>query len=261
MNISLYEITDKFRRLIKTMEDDLENVELSDDEKQLMIVDSLSDIQDDFNVKAINVASYIQNLTFEVDNMKTYEQRIVTKRKTLEKRITSLKHYLFDNMQALNVKTIDGNYIKLSLRKTPAKVIIVDESKIPSEYIETVVSNKVIKSSISSAIKQGIEVLGVRMEHGQSLSIRWFMIGTIISIIKISLSVVLSVLQIAVGIALLIVKWGFMSKTKQYLMDKLEFNDEFREQFYRKDGLEIEPYSDVNNISYEHNLYEDEECF
>jgi len=30
----------------------------------------------------------------------------------------------------------------------------------------------VIKSSISSAIKQGIEVLGVRMEHGQSLSIR-----------------------------------------------------------------------------------------
>ncbi len=52
-----------------------------------------------------------------------------------------------------------------------------------------------------------------------------------------------------------------MSKTKQYLMDKLEFNDEFREQFYRKDGLEIETYSDVNNISYEHNLYEDEECF
>ena len=52
------------------------------------------------------------------------------------------------------------------------KVIIDDEKLIPDTYKVTVQTINVSKSSIASALKAGIEVIGAHLETSQRLDIR-----------------------------------------------------------------------------------------
>jgi len=172
MSLSLYAIADEYRGSLYDLQNTLEDVELDDETKQSMIADSLSNIQDKFESKALNVASFVAILKLEAIAVKTAEQRITQRRRSLERQVEWLNDYLFCQMQKMKLPKLSNEQLTLAIRKNPAKVCITNEDIIPNEYKEIVQSTKVIKSSIANAIKNGQSIAGAHLETSYRLDIR-----------------------------------------------------------------------------------------
>ena len=172
MSLSLYAISDEYRASLTNLQMDLENVEIDDESKQSLIVDSLSSIQDQFENKALNVASFIANLKLEATAVKTAEQRITQRRRTIERQVEWLTDYLFSQCQKMNLKKLGNEQLILSIRQNPVKVMITQEELIPEQFKETVTTIKVLKSSLANALKNGESIAGVHLEASQRLDIR-----------------------------------------------------------------------------------------
>jgi len=172
MTLALYAIADEYRASLYNIQNTLEDVEIDDEEKHSMIVDSLSDIKDSFEIKALNVASFIANLKLEAIAVKTAEQRIIRRRRSLERQVEWLTEYLFCQMQKMKLDKLSNEQLTLAIRNNPAKVIISNEDAIPDQFKKIETSTKVLKSSIASAIKSGESITGVYLEGSQRLDIK-----------------------------------------------------------------------------------------
>jgi len=172
MTLALYAIADDYRASLYDIQNTLEDVEINDEDKQSLIVDSLADIKDSFETKALNVASFIANLKLEAIAVKTAEQRMTHRRRSLERQVEWLTDYLFCQLQKMDLKKLSNEQLTLSIKNNPAKVIISNEDDIPDQFKETVSSTKVLKSQIASAIKSGESIDGVYLEGSQRLDIK-----------------------------------------------------------------------------------------
>jgi len=172
MSLALYAIADEYRASLYDIQNTLEDVEIDDEAKQSMIVDTLSDIKDTFETKALNVASFIANLKLEAMAVKTAEQRITQRRRSLERQVEWLTDYLFCQLQKMDLKKLSNEQLTLAIRNNPAKVIISNEDEIPEQFKESVTTTKVLKSQIASAIKSGESIEGVYLEGSQRLDIK-----------------------------------------------------------------------------------------
>jgi len=172
MSIALYAIADEYRHSLYDIQSALEDVEIDDEAKQSMIVDTLSDIKDNFEIKALNVASFIANLKLEALAVKTAEQRIIQRRRSLERQVEWLTEYLFCQLQKMDLNKLSNEQLTLSIRNNPAKVIISNKDAIPDQFKEIETTTKVLKSSIATAIKSGESIAGVHLESSQRLDIK-----------------------------------------------------------------------------------------
>ena len=172
MSLALYTIADHYREAFHHLTDVLEETDLSTQDKQNLIEDSLIELVDDFKTKALNVAGFINNMKLEMEAVKTIETRLLNRRKSLEKKINYLSDYLFIQCLKTSTTTIKNNELVIAIKNNPPKVIIDDEKLIPDTYKTTVQTINVSKSSIASALKEGIEVTGVHLETSQRLEIR-----------------------------------------------------------------------------------------
>jgi hypothetical protein len=172
MSLSLYSIADHYREAFHHLTDVLEETELSTQDKQTIIEDSLIELADDFKTKALNVAGFINNMKLEMEAIKTIENRLLNRRKSLENKINYLSDYLFIQCLKTGTTTIKNNELVIAIKNNPPKVIIDDEKVIPEIYKTTVQTINISKSSIASAIKAGIEITGAHLETSQRLDIR-----------------------------------------------------------------------------------------
>lgn len=148
--------------------------EAFDSENQLddqIVKGRLDTINDNAQTKAINIASYYQNMGLEVASMKEYERRMRERRQTLERRQASLKKYLLDGMQHFGYEKIKSPEFTISLRKTPESVIIDNIDELPIEYL-TNVDVKADKIKIKKALKEGEFISGAHLEPGVTVSIK-----------------------------------------------------------------------------------------
>jgi len=172
MTLALYAIADEYRHSLYDIQNTLEDVEIDDEDKQSMIADSLSDIKDNFETKALNVASFIANLKLESIAVKTAEQRMTRRRRSLECQVEWLTAYLFCQLQKMDLKKLSNEQLTLSIKNNPAKVIISNEDVIPDQFKQSETTTKVLKSLIASAIKSGESIEGVYLEGSQRLEIK-----------------------------------------------------------------------------------------
>jgi len=172
MALALYAIADEYRASLYDIQNTLEDIEIGDDEKQSMIADTLSDIKDCFEIKALNVGSFIANLKLESIAVKTAEQRMTQRRRSLEHQVEWLTDYLFVQLQKMDLKKLSNEQLRLSIRNNPAKVIIKNEDEIPDQFKESITTTKVLKAQIACAIKSGESIEGVYLEGSQRLDIR-----------------------------------------------------------------------------------------
>ena len=172
MTLALYQIADDYRISLYNLQNTLEDADIDDKDKQSLIVDTLSDIKDNFETKALNVASFIANLKLETIAVKTAEQRIIQRRRTLERQVDWLTDYLFGQCQKMKLDKLSNEQLTITVRQNPAKILISNEDKIPEQYKETVTTTKVIKASIAAAIKNGETITGATLEKSQRLDIR-----------------------------------------------------------------------------------------
>lgn len=156
--MKLYEITEAYNNLLDA---DLE---------QEQIDQALDIIDDEFDTKAENIAKLISSINGDIETLKSEENRLKGKRRSYEKKIESLKNYLFNNLQMVDKKRIQTPLYKISIQKNPAKLVVKDEKLVPDEYFKTV--KRLDKAKLKDAVKDGLETDYAELVQEEGLRIR-----------------------------------------------------------------------------------------
>ena len=140
------------------------------------IMEDLAIRRDNFQHKAEAYSKFILKLESEADIAAAEIKRIQAIKKTKDNTATRLRETLRDALMVFgneNPKTGNKAYetalFKLSLRKSQS-VEITDESEVPDEF--WAIKKEISKSTISQAIKDGLEVPGATMKENYGLQIK-----------------------------------------------------------------------------------------
>lgn len=157
-NFTLYELTELYTNLL--------DLDLEDEQVQ----EALEDIDEKIEVKADNIAKLIRGLEGQKDICKAEEERICARRKSIENRIKNLKEYLQATMIATDKRKFKTDLFSFNIQKNRASLKILDEEKVPEEYVEY--DRKVLKDKLKKAIAEGLEVDYAELTQTESLRVR-----------------------------------------------------------------------------------------
>ena len=159
-SITLYEMTTD---LVNLMDE-----EMNENTKEEII----EAIKLQMEVKAENIIAVIRNYETRIEAIKAEEKRLAEYRKSEQKSLERWKEYTTYCMEQLGNKKLDTSLGRISLRKKPASLNIVNEELIPSEYKELVQTVKIDKAQIKKDLKDKV-IEGVELvEGGNSLQIK-----------------------------------------------------------------------------------------
>lgn len=137
------------------------------------VADTLEGMGGELEVKAVNVIYFCQNLAATAAAIKEAETKMAARRKALENRAEALKKYVFDNMKFAGISKIECPHFKLSIRDNPASVDVFDQAQLPADYLREVPATYTPdKTLIGKALKDGFDVPGAKLVHGQRLDIK-----------------------------------------------------------------------------------------
>ena len=94
------------------------------------------------------------------------------KSKETKEKKEALKIMIMETMEKLGVKKIETSTGTFTIRKNAPALIIEDDRLIPWEFKTIVQQTKIEKAEIKKALKDGVEIGGVRLESSQSLLVK-----------------------------------------------------------------------------------------
>jgi seryl-tRNA synthetase len=155
----LYELTQTYQ--------EISDLDLDQDSLEA-VLESLTDTVQE---KADNIGKLITQLEAESVAYKHEMDRLANKKKQNDTKIEGIKTYLDFNLKAMNIQKLETPLFKFSYRKSES-VVIDDLEAIADEYkrVKTVVDAD--KTSIKSALKNGLQVTGAHIEEKQNLQIK-----------------------------------------------------------------------------------------
>lgn len=141
--------------------------------------DTLSGIEEEFDIKAENVAVYIKHLISDVKDMKEERSKLSERIKAKERKAEQLKKYLLDNMRLIGVNKIDRPRACLTVRKNAASLVVDDEDKFISmlqhigrDDLLRYAKPEIRKADIKNLMKLGETFDGASLESGFSMTIK-----------------------------------------------------------------------------------------
>jgi hypothetical protein len=165
MKPTLFDIAREYRSDVEKLGD----LDLPDD----VISDTLEGMSGELTVKARNVAAFAADLDTTAAAMKEAEKRMKARREAVERRAERLRHYLLSGMQYAGIERIDGPDFCLRIKQNPPAVEVFEPGLVPADYMKQPdpPPATVDKALVKQAIKDGFEVPGCRLVHGQRLEI------------------------------------------------------------------------------------------
>ena len=167
--MNLYQLTIEEMNFISMMEEN--GGEVTDE-----IMEDLAIRRENFQHKAEAYSKFILKLESEADQAAAEIKRIQAIKKTKDNTATRLRDTLRDALMVFgneNPKTgnkaFETALFKLSLRKSQS-VEITNENEVPDEF--WAIKKEISKSTISQAIKDGLEVPGATMKENYGLQIK-----------------------------------------------------------------------------------------
>lgn len=164
MSFKLYELTEMYKNIWDLVEDeevDLESLE-----------NALSEIEDNLEVKAENIAKLIKGIDGDIETLNVEEKRLANKRKALENKKANIKAYLENQLISIGKNKVKTPLFTINIQNNPPSVNIIDEDKIPEQFKKTVTTTTVTKKELLDALKMGQVVEGAEIKQGKSLRIR-----------------------------------------------------------------------------------------
>ena len=161
--MKLYEVT-------KDIEEMLEKTEPDDE----YFNDTMESLQINWEEKAGGVSAYIGNLEATVAAIKNAEKNMADRRKSLLRNVESLKKYLMDNMDRLNIDKIETAHFVAKIKKNPPKVVINNEEEVPEDFWDKQVKWVINKTKIKEALKGDgkVNVKGAEIVQSRRLVIK-----------------------------------------------------------------------------------------
>lgn len=165
MSLKLYEITNEFHNVFNQVGEDGELTQ--------EMLDNLDSIKDDFEIKAVSVASYIKNLEAEEAAITRAIEDMRTRKERLTKQAQSLSDYLQYNLQKLSINEIKScPYFKIRIKQCPPSVDVFDEKAVPPEFWREKTTTSVDKVRLKEVLSEGVEVPGASIQRKLKLEIK-----------------------------------------------------------------------------------------
>ena len=138
------------------------------------ITDTLEGLSGDIEQKAIHIAKWVRNLEAETSAIRAAVDEMVKRANSEEAKAKRLRDYLKDCLQQAEIRKVSCPFFVVSIKATPAAVVIEDEKLIPGNLMSwpPAPAPKPDKRAIAEAIKAGKEVAGARLEGGTRLEIK-----------------------------------------------------------------------------------------
>lgn len=163
--MKLYELTENYKNLMAYIDE----AETLDAEEEQAIIDTLDSLQDALEVKGDNICRFIKNLSADIEARKKEIDRLQKINKVDANKIDSLKKYLEMQMNIADIKKLDTELFKIGIRKSTS-LEVMDIESLPIEYVK--ITKEARKTDIKNAIKDGLNIEGVKMVDKYSLQIR-----------------------------------------------------------------------------------------
>ena len=136
-------------------------------------------IEEDFEIKAENIAAYIKSLNAEINDLKDEEKSLKSRRQVKERQSEWLKKYLLSNMQTIWRTKIDRPMAKLSIRNNAESAQFENERHFIRMCIEQGLDTylryqepEINKTAVKKALQSGIRLKGAILGRTQSLTIK-----------------------------------------------------------------------------------------
>lgn len=159
---TLYEIDQRYLNAFKV---DEETGEVTLDQ------DELEKIEGEFKDKVDNIACFIKDLTALNASIKAEKKAFDERIKSNESKIESLKKYLAYSLEIRDLSKYETSRNKISFRSSNS-VEVLDEAKVPAEYIRTKTETSVDKKAVMDALKNGAEVEGCELKTSRNIQIK-----------------------------------------------------------------------------------------
>lgn len=160
---SLYELDKEYELALNNFTVDEETGEV------LFNNELLEQLEGDYKQKVDNIACYIKYLQALSQNIKAEKANLDERLKANDKKIESLKNYLFVSLERREISKLETARNKLSFRKSTS-LIVEDEKLVPRKY--KVVTEKIDKKAITEVIKSGKNVKGCYLQENYNLQIK-----------------------------------------------------------------------------------------
>ena len=148
----------------------LENDELTYEE----VEDTLDTLDQQLQEKGGNIGRAVVMVKDISNAIREREVSLANYRKTLENRVEWLLGYLKRNMEIARITEIKDlrHGTEIALISNPPKVVIFDESLLPDDVLEEVITQKILKKEIMARLKDDLPVGGARLERGTRVRIK-----------------------------------------------------------------------------------------
>lgn len=160
--------------IVESMNNLFELLDDLEDETEIAerLWNALEDTQYTLEEKYENWAKFIAYRDSLVDIRKEEIKRLQAKNKADENKIKNAKNQMMFYLKMLGQKRLETPLYTFNIQKSKASVVIEDETKIPKEFIETEVKEKVNKKELYNLLKNGEEIEGVYLKENESMRIR-----------------------------------------------------------------------------------------
>lgn len=165
--MKLYELTQNYRNL----ESLLDNLGEQEGLTVEMIHGALGQVEDDINTKIENTCKVIKEIEADSIGIDEEIKRLSALKKQKESTVKKLKEYVEFEMNGIGLTKVEGKLFKISFRKYKV-VKVLDETKIPKEFIKVKTTESISKTDLGKALKNGEIIEGAELVENKSLQIK-----------------------------------------------------------------------------------------
>ncbi|HII4440504.1 TPA: siphovirus Gp157 family protein [Clostridium perfringens] len=165
--MKLYELTQNYRNL----ENLLDNLGEQEGLTVEMINGALGQVEDDINTKIENTCKVIKEIEADSIGIDEEIKRLSALKKQKENTVKKLKEYVEFEMNGIGLTKVEGKLFKISFRKSKV-VNVLDETKIPKEFIKIKTTETISKTDLGKALKNGEIIEGAELVENKSLQIK-----------------------------------------------------------------------------------------
>lgn len=159
--MKLYELANDFL--------EVENLEGVDAQTQNEILNA---IKVEIENKGDGIIKFIRNEEASLKVIDEEIKRLQALKKSKNTKIRNMKSYLMHCMRLMGMKKIEGNLGRISIRKNPASLEILDGTIIPQEYMIKEVIINLDKARVKEMLKNGETVPGCALVQCESITIK-----------------------------------------------------------------------------------------
>lgn len=138
------------------------------------VSDTLEGLSGDIEQRAVNIAKLIRNIESEASAIRSAIDDMAKRANAADARANRLREYLKCCMQQANIRKVSCPHFVVSIKATPASVVIDDEKLIPGNLLvwPPAPHPRPDKRAIAEAIKAGDAVAGAHLESGTRIEIK-----------------------------------------------------------------------------------------